>query len=183
MDRSQCPHCGTLNDSGSALCENCQTPLTAYSGQLSGEAYQGKLAEKVAELRVRPPGVYLMTAFLAVIALAWPVRSIFMAFANRAVLNSESTNYVSAAFGAVGPIMIAIVCVPVAVALLWLAWSGYTQQPGAWQICLGVVGAFAVYMVLNYREYHAWTIFWTLAALGLTSFWIHPSTKAWYGLS
>src|SRR5258707_484636 len=110
MDTIQCPHCGTSNDTGRALCVNCQSPLTAYSGQLRGEAYQGKLATQVDRLRVRPLSVNLMALFLAIVSIGWPLRAIVMAFGSRARLNAESTNYLASAFGTLAPILITILC-------------------------------------------------------------------------
>src|SRR6266576_3454334 len=101
MDTIQCEHCGTQNDVGRALCVNCQTPLTAYAGQLRGETYEGNLAGQVDRLQDRPLSVNLMAAALVAIAVAWPLRSIFNAFASRASLNSETTNYLASAFGAI----------------------------------------------------------------------------------
>ena len=53
-DTIQCPNCGTPNDTGAALCKACMNPLTAYSGQLKGETYQGRLVKQVAYLDTRP---------------------------------------------------------------------------------------------------------------------------------
>src|SRR4051812_24199856 len=122
MDSIQCPHCGTQNSTGRSLCENCQSPLTAYSGQLTGETYEGKLAGKVAQLDTRPVSVYLMMAFLTVIAIGWPLRNIIGAFAGRAQLNAENTNYLANAFGSIAPIMTTIVMLPIAAALFWIVW-------------------------------------------------------------
>src|ERR1044071_6490365 len=103
MDTVQCKHCGTQNDIGRALCENCQSPLTAYAGQLRGESYRGNLSAQVERLGVRPISVTLMVIFLSLITLGWPLRAIFTAFTSQATLNSESTNYIASAFGAIGP--------------------------------------------------------------------------------
>src|ERR1044071_9262972 len=109
METVQCKHCGTQNDISRALCENCQSPLTAYAGQLRGESYRGNLSAQVDRLRVRPISVTLMVVFLIIIIVGWPLREIFSAFASRATLNSESTNYIASAFGAIGPILVTMV--------------------------------------------------------------------------
>src|SRR5689334_10026602 len=104
----QCPNCGLENDLGRSVCANCQTPLTAYSGQLRGEAYQGKLAAQVAQLETRPPVVMAMVAAIVLFTLFWPLASLVTAFVHREATNAEGTNYLASAFGAIGPILTAI---------------------------------------------------------------------------
>jgi len=183
MDSIQCPHCGTLNSTARSLCENCQSPLTAYSGQLTGETYEGKLAGKVAQLNTRPVSVYLMVAFLTVVAIGWPLRNIVTAFAHRAQLNTENTNYLANAFGSIAPIMITIVMLPLACVLFWVAWQCYTQSPQAWKLSLTAVVAFATFVAIRFHDFQAWTAFWLVIAGVLVFFWLRPATRGWFGLS
>ena len=183
MDTIQCPHCGTQNDTGRALCANCQSPLTAYAGQLRGETYEGKLAGHVGLLKGRPISVSIMAGFLVFIAVAWPLRAIYSGFAVRPHLNSEGTNYLASAFGAIGPLMISIACLPLAAVLVWIAWSAFTQQTRGWQFSLIALGSFAAYILIRAGEYRNWSILWVGATAILAGFWFHKSTKSWYGMS
>jgi hypothetical protein len=183
MDTQQCEHCGTVNEAGRALCSNCQSPLRADSGQLRGETYKGKLAAQVDQLGARPLTVKLMAAFLVLIAIGWPLRGIYSSFAGRVSMNSDSTNYVASAFGAITPILTTIVCLPLAGVLIWIAWSAMTQQVRGWKACLVAMAAFAAYTLCRAGEYRGWTILWLGLAVTLTAVWFHRSTKAWFGLS
>ena len=183
MDTIQCPHCGTANDTGRALCLNCQSPLTAYSGQLMGETYEGKLAGQVDRLWVRPLSVNLMTVFLLIIAAGWPVRAIFTAFIKRAHLNADSTNYLASAFGAIGPILTTIICLPLAAILVWLAWAAFTRQVRSWHLSLVAVSAFAVFILFRLSEYRGWAALWLGLASALIIAWIVPATRSWFGLA
>lgn len=128
-DTIQCPNCGTPNDTGAALCKACMNPLTAYSGQLKGETYQGRLVKQVAYLDTRPPAVIAMTVLDIVFALFWPLRMVFASFAARQTTNAEGTNYVASAFGTIGPILSAILLIPAAILLGVVAWAAWTQRP------------------------------------------------------
>ncbi|MCW3099080.1 MAG: hypothetical protein JWL77_4698 [Chthonomonadaceae bacterium] len=177
-DTIQCPNCGTPNDTAAALCKACMNPLTAYSGELKGETYQGNLAKQVVHLETRPPAVIAMTALDIVFALFWPLRMVFANFAARQTTNAEGTNYVAAAFGTIGPILSAILLVPAAILLGVMAWGAWTQRPWAWMANFGVLIVFAL---LNLRPTP--TALLAVAAIVIGVFWMMPRTKGWYGLS
>ncbi len=177
-DTIQCPNCGTPNDTSAALCKACMNPLTAYSGELKGETYQGNLVKQVAYLDTRPPAVIAMTVLDIVFALFWPLRRVFANFANRPTTNVEGTNYVASAFGTIGPILSAILLIPAAIALGVVAWAAWTQRPWAWMVNLGVLVLFAL---LNLRPNP--TALFAVAAIVIGVFWMLPRTKGWYGLS
>jgi hypothetical protein len=183
MDGRQCPRCGTINGAARSLCENCQSPLTAYSGQLQGEEYEGKLADQVERLAARPAAVYAMAAYLAFVALGWPLRFVLLAFMAQAHLNQENTNYLASAFGAIAPILASIVFLPIAIFLLWIAWSAYTQQPRAWMLSLISVGLFAAYTAIRFTEQKVWAAVWIVLSVVVAATWTRPSVKAWFGLS
>jgi hypothetical protein len=183
MDSIQCPHCGTQNNTDRSLCANCQTPLTAYAGQLTGEKYDGKLAGKVALLNTRPIAVYLMMAFLTVVTVGWPLRNIVAAFMGRAHLNAETTNYLASAFSSIGPIMITIAMLPVAALLVWIIWQCYAQIPLGWKLGLGAALTFAAFIVFRYRDFGNWTFLWLSAIAALTYLWMRTETKGWFGIS
>jgi hypothetical protein len=183
MDTLQCDHCGTVNDAGRSLCSNCQSPLTAYAGELRGENYQGKLAGQVESLHGRPVVVNLMVGFLAFVAIGWPLRAIVVALMRREPLNAESTNYIASAFGAIAPIVTGLICLPIAAVLLWIAWAALTQQTRAWQLCLAAVGLFAAFVAFHYGEYRGWTAVWIVLSAIVAGLWMRGSTRAWYGMS
>src|SRR5215212_9545585 len=118
----RCPHCETPNEEGVAICENCGTPLTVYGRQFTGEVSEAA-RERAAKLNVRPPVVPIMAAFCALVAVAGPFWSVLSRFMGRAQVNAESTNYVGAAFGAVGIALAALVMVPLGVAILVVSWG------------------------------------------------------------
>jgi hypothetical protein len=178
----QCPNCGAANSIDSALCENCRAPLTAYAGQLTGqgESAQGRLAGQVAQLETRPPGVVAMTVFDVLFAGFWPLRSVAGAFLAKPRLNAEGTNYLGAAFGTVGPVLAAIVLIPLALALFGLAWMTWTQRPWTWTANLAALGLFALLALLHFSPL---SVVWLAAAGALAYLWFRPETKAWFGFS
>ena len=177
-DSIQCPNCGTPNDTSAALCKACMNPMTAYSGELKGETYQGNLVKQVANLDTRPPAVMAMTALDGVFALFWPLRIALNNFLARQTTNAEGTNYVASAFGTVGPILAALLLIPAAIALGVAAWGAWTQRPWAWLANFGVLIVFAL---LNLRASAA-SLF-AVAAIVIGVLWMMPRTKGWYGLS
>jgi hypothetical protein len=179
----QCPHCGLENDLGRSLCANCQTPLTAYAGQLQGAAYQGKLAAQVERLETRPPGVVAMVVFIVVIVVFWPLASVVTAFLHREAINAEGTNYLASAFGALGPLLTALVMIPIACVLSWLAWATWTQQTWTWNANAGLLIGFAVFALSRHAVYQNMTYVWIALAVVLGFFWFQSATRAWFGLS
>lgn len=177
-DTIQCPNCGTPNDTSAALCKACMTPLTAYSGELKGESYQGKLVKQVAYLEVRPPAVIAVVVLDAVFALFWPLRMVFANFAARPTTNAEGTNYVASAFGTIGPLLSAALLLPAAIALGIVAWAAWNQRPWAWRVNCGVLIVFAL---LNLRPSAA--ALFAVVAIIIGVYWMMPRTKGWYGLS
>jgi hypothetical protein len=177
-ERATCPNCGTKNEAGRSLCEQCNTPLTAYAGQLTGESYQGRLADQVARLEQRPLPVTGMTVFLLIYALFWPIASVIGAFNARVKINAEGTNYLAASFSAIGPFLSALILLPIAGALCFLAWATWAQRPWAWNLCLAVVGLFGV---LGLLKFSLLGFVWGFVAVGLTVVWLRPDTRAWFG--
>jgi hypothetical protein len=174
-----CPKCGTINDTGAALCKACMTPLTAYGHQLKEpETYQGRLADQISNVNTRPPVVTAMTVLDVVFALFWPLRMVVVSFAHRTTTNAEGTNALAAAFGTVGPILSALLLIPAAIALGVAAWGAWTQRPWAWMVNLGVLIVFAL---VNLRP--SASALFAVAAIVIGVFWTMPRTKGWYGLS
>ena len=183
MDTILCSQCGTHNDVGLALCSNCQSPLTAYGGQLRGEAYQGKLAAQTAQLQDRPFAVVLMSATLGVIVFGWPLRMIVSAIIKYLRAGSGESGYVSSAFGILGPILTTAVCLPIAAALCWVAYEVWFQQPRAWRYAFGVLVAFSGYSVVRASEYGYWTIPVLVYSCSLIYLWLRPRARSWFGMS
>ena len=177
-DTIQCPNCGTPNDTNAALCKACMNPLTAYSGELKGETYQGNLVKQVAYLDTRPPAVIAMTVLDVAFALFWPLRIVLHNFAAKPTTNAEGTNYVASAFGTIGPILAALLLIPAAVALCVAAWGAWTQRPWAWMVNFGVL---IVFTLLNLRPSPVALL--AVAAIAIGVFWMLPRSKGWYGLS
>jgi hypothetical protein len=184
FDTQQCPNCGHVNESGRAVCANCQLPLTAYSGQVSGdfESSRGKLAQQVSRLNVRPPIVAVVALCDLLFALFWPLAYVVNDFANRPRLNGEMTNYLGSAFGAIGPFLHAIVLVPIGLALIGLAWATWTERAWAWSVNAIGLAAFVLLSLRNFGVAPIMTIIWVVLAGGVAFVWFRSETKAWFGM-
>lgn len=182
IDTKTCPHCGEANDPGRATCVNCGTPLTAYGGQVGqNDNFERKLAAQVKALDTRPLVVSAMAIFQLLFALFWPVAVVMASFAAQPHTNAEGTNYLAAAFGAIGPFFVSITMLPVAVLLCFLAYASWTQRPWAWSVALGVP-ALAVMVAYVRYGFGLWLFVWGGAAVVLTYLWLQSRTKNWYGL-
>lgn len=180
-DTQKCPHCGTPNDSGNAFCENCNTPLTAYGGQIDGSYHsdQGRLAQQVALLGGHPPVVVAVVIFDILFALFWPVAFVIHQYTGAGQVNASGSNYIFAALSMVGPVLFTFTLIPIALACLYLAWATWTQRPWAWLINTGVLAAATVVFVMNYPAMKA--IVFLILVAGIALFWFRPATKSWFG--
>ncbi len=184
VDTGQCPNCGHVNDVGRATCANCQLPLTAYAGQIPDfDSQQGKLAQQVAQLNVRPPIIQAMALFNLLFALLWPLAYVAYGFLARPHLNAESTNYIGTAVSAVGPILAALVLIPIGLALFALAWATWTQRPWAWTANAAGLAAFALLALLKFATAPIMAFIWVGLACGLAYYWFRPETKSWFGMT
>jgi hypothetical protein len=176
----RCPHCELPNEEGVAVCQSCGMPLTVYGRQVTGEVSEATRA-KIAQLAVRPAIVPVMAAFCAVAALFGPIWSILSRFFGRAQVNSEGTNYLGAAFGAVGIALAALVLVPLAIVMLVVSWGILTQRTWAWGAGLVVlIGAlFAAFT--NYFFAGPLKFVMIVAALAFSAMWFRKDAREWYG--
>ena len=176
----QCRYCGTDNKVGDALCKSCKSPLTAYAGQITGEASgnQEQRQREVALLSSHPLSVKLMVGFQVLYALMGPLAKVIRGFASQPKVNEEGTNYVSASFGSVGPILTALFLVPIALALFVLAWGTWTQRSWAWIPSLVVVILVGVGAALSFSFL---SVFWIGMAGVLLFFWFKPEIRKWFG--
>jgi hypothetical protein len=181
----QCKFCGEVNEVGSALCANCKSPLTAYAGEIKGLSAEEKarMAARVARLKRHPPAVYALTVFNALFALFWPLAFTLGGFMARERVNSEGTNYLAAAFGAIGPFLTALMLIPAGLALIYLAWATWSQRSWAWMANLGSLALFAFLALRQFSSAPLLALFWLFVAGALTVIWLRPETKVWYGLS
>jgi hypothetical protein len=164
------------------MCENCNTPLTAYGGQVGQEEnFKRRLATQVSALDVRPPAVIAMVVFYLLFTLFWPLRGVVSAFAARPHLNSEGTNYIGAAFGTLGPIFACVTLLPIAVLLCGLAYFTWAQRPWTWMAGLVGLGVAVVVTALQ-NGLGALTILIGIVAVTIAVFWTQARTRAWFGL-
>lgn len=179
----RCPHCGELNSADRAVCTNCQSPMTAYAGDITGEPgeHSQKHAEEIAFLTTRPPASVVMAAFDVFFAVFWPLAYVIGSFLTRPQMNSEGTNYINAAVGTVQPILAAIFLLPMAGALCAVAWATWNQRTWAWMGNAVALGLFAVMAVPNFRSAPLSAVFWLAVAGGLAYLWFQKRTKDWYG--
>jgi hypothetical protein len=175
----RCPHCATDNDDGLALCQNCNTPLTSYAGQ--GVGYVSKeTLEKAAKLRIRPQVVPVMVIYAVLIALFGPIGSLLGKIAGRSTLDSEGTNYMAPAFGAVGIAFSAMFMIPLAAAILFLAWGVWAQRTWAWTagaFLLGIV----ILMGLTGMIGGMARIIAILSAIIVAALWFRRDCREWFG--
>ncbi len=181
-DTRQCPHCGVVNASSRALCINCQSPLTAYAGELQGESYQGKLAEQAAHAEIKPWAVTAMAVCDVLFAVFWPIAFVIGAYTARAHVNVEGTNYAAAAFGSLVPLFYALTLLPIAALLCFVAWGAWAQRTWAWAANAWTIGAF-VFVVFIYHRVSFLTFICVCLAGGLAYAWYLPRTRAWFGIS
>ena len=187
-DTIKCPNCGNDNDISFSLCQQCLTPLTAYSGQLNGETYQGKLADQVKALKVRPEAVTVATVFDVLFALGTPI-AIFVHSLPHPVSADPDNTYqssLSTAFGAVGAVVTGLVAIPIAVAICIHAWHLYRQRTWCWSTQLAVMGVFAIRSLLMFKQpdlfSHVLAVGYLLFTGVFLAMWTRPGVKAWYGL-
>jgi hypothetical protein len=181
-DNILCPHCGTDNEKGRSFCVNCQQPFTAYCAQLTGETYQGKLAEKAARLEGRPPVVAAMALFDLLFAVFGPLAFVVGGFLNRQQANSEGTNYIGAAFGGIVVFLWALILIPLALALFGLAWATWTQRPWAWRANAAGLCAIAVFAMATFASRPIMTFIWVGLACGFAYYWFKPEVKGWFAI-
>ena len=177
----RCPHCDNENPEGASRCLVCDEPLTAYSGQGIGEVNPATL-EKLRKVSRQPPIVPVVVALDALIAIFGPFGAVLTRFLGRTVTNTEGTNYVGAAFGAVGIAFTALLMIPLGLFLLYVAWLTWSRASWAWLanaalLCamavLGLVGFFTPWMFFRL------VLFVVFAAAAW--FWFKLETREWFG--
>jgi hypothetical protein len=165
---------------GAAVCENCGTPLTAYGGQITGEV-STETRLKASRLAARPVIVPVMAGLDVLFAVFGPLAMVMGRFIGRTAVNTEGTNYLGAAFGAVGVAFVAMFMVPFAIALLVVAWGTIAQRSWAWPANILVLAALVflggLFLPLGTV---GWVIRILLAAV-LGFMWSREETRAWLG--
>ena len=177
----RCPQCNSENDPGASVCASCDNPLTAYSGTLTGEASAATLA-KLARLSQRPQVVPAVIALDVLFALFGPVRMLLANAAARPTTNAEGTNYAQAAFGTVGVAFMAMFLVPLALALLFLAWGAWARAAWAWWLNAGLLAAVCLGA---FTGFFGASVFVRIILIAITvaagAFWLRPEARGWYG--
>lgn len=177
----RCPHCDLPNEEGAAVCDACGTPLTFYGRQVTGEVSEATRA-KAARLAVRPTVVPYMVAFCALFAVLGPFWRLAARFAARTQVNQEGTNYLGAAFGALGVTFAAALLIPLGVAILVVAWGILTQRTWSWTsgllvlviaVATAFTGAFFGAGILK--------LLVIAAGIGLAIAWMRSETREWFG--
>ena len=176
----RCPHCAEDNPEGVAVCLSCGTSLTAYGGQVMGGGSEVTRA-KLARIAVRPAVVPVMAAFIALVAVAGPLWSVLSRFLSRPEINREGTNYVGAAFGAVGVALVALFLVPLAVAILVVAWGILTQRTWAWGAGVLVLAGTFMAGIVGYFFGPPLKYVVMVVCIALTVMWFRNDAREWYG--
>ena len=180
-DTLQCPNCGVENETDRTRCSNCQNPLTAYGGELTGETYIGKLAEQADLVTERPHSVVALVALVVLYVLLGPLRTTYLTFAHRVVTNAEGTNYVGASFGIIGPIMIAAFQIPYAIALLVAGGGAMAQKTWGWNAGIVVLALSSVSTIRGFMPFPG--ILYVAVIITVAVLWFSDRTKAWFGLT
>jgi hypothetical protein len=175
-----CPHCGEMNEISLSLCRNCQSPMTAYAGDLRGQDHPAaeQRARKIDSLQRVPPGAMVAAGFDVLFAVAWPLRAVVQTFMARPTVNSEGTNYIGAAIGSVGSIFTAIVLIPIGIALIVLGWFTYTQRQWAWS---ANVAAAILFLLLGFWHYSGLSYISLIIGGAVLFFLYTPVTRRWFG--
>jgi hypothetical protein len=177
----RCPHCDNENPEGAARCLNCDTPLTAYAGQATGEVSAATL-QKLSRLSQQPPIVPIVVALDVLIAIFGPFGFVLSRFLSRTVTNAEGTNYLGAAFGAVGVAFTALLMVPLGLFLIYVAWLTWNRGSWAWLANAALLCGMAALCLFGF--FTPWVFF---RLLGLAVFaaaawaWFRTDTREWFG--
>lgn len=178
----QCKHCGEMNDTTTSVCINCNTPLTAYGGQLGQEEnFTRKLSTQISALDHRPRIVDGAVVFQALWALAVPLWTVVRVWATRPQVNEEGTNGIQAAGGIFASIIQSFLLVPLALGILFVAYSTWTQKEWAWKANHAVFAVIAVTPILLQGFVPA-TWFWIVLVVVFEILWNRSGVKAWFAL-
>ncbi len=186
-DTRQCPNCGAVNDVSFSMCQQCLTPMTAYSGQITGESYQGKLASQVAALNTRPMAVMAMVLFQLVFAI-FPLVVFAHYLPGPASANPDDAyqSSMSSAFHVVSAVVAGFIMIPLAVLMVWVAWATWAQRTWTYNAVFAPLCVFVFIMITKFRlpsaPLHVFAGVSIAAVAVLVFFWFRPSTRAWYGL-
>ncbi len=176
----RCKSCEAENDDGAAFCVNCAAPLTAYAGGSVADADPERTARKLAALRERPPVVPVVAAMDGVLAII-PVVLTLRTLASRPQLAEDGTNYIGHAFGGLTTIVTGSVMLPLAGALIVLAWGTMTQRSWAWYGNALIIALLALRAVFRIGH-NPMVALPTLAAMALLGLgWMQTSVRRWYG--
>ncbi len=176
-----CPKCKEDVEEGRAFCPYCGEPLTVYADASDFKGPNAAKKEKVARLDIKPPAIYEMMALLISWTLFSPVGSLVHLFTHRTVTNSSGTNYLNASFGALQVIFYAAFLIPVSLAILFLAYSAWTQKRWAWNACLLFLTVPLFSSLLGYWPASGfWRLAWILFILHAGYFWLLARTREWY---
>lgn len=187
-DTVKCKACGADNDLSFSMCQQCLTPLTAYSGQVTGEHYEGKLSQQVKALKVRPIAVGAMVAFHIAVAILIPLR-VFLGFLPGKVSTDPDQLYqasLSSAFHSITAFVVGLVMIPLAGALGYLAWATWKQVTWSWNAAFASLAVGIIALGMQFKgpstSVHVVVFCCLMATSALGLVWLQPKTKAWYGL-
>lgn len=176
----RCPACAGDNPDGAALCGACDQPLTAYSGQLTGEV-SAVSAERAARLDTRPPGVKYVAGVCVLAALFGPFAAALPSFGARETLREDQLNYIGAAFGVVGAALALAVLLPLGIAMLVAAWGAWSQKSWAWPAVAAIVALGIVSALLTLREDVLQGLVRAALFGGAAWLWLRPEVRDWFG--
>ena len=175
----RCPNCQTENDDGRASCESCGAAFTAYAEKGSGIASAATLA-KLAKLGIRPPAVAPMASIDGLLALI-TLGALIARYFSQPNLNADSSNYLAPAFGAVGAALASFVAIPVALALLYLAWGTWTQRTWAWTANAFLMALSAFLALLAFFSNPILAVIRLAITAYAAFFWFNTQTREWFG--
>lgn len=178
----RCPHCDAPNDEGEALCTACATPLTAYSGTVTGEV-SARTLDRLRKARRVPGTIRYGVGYLAFTALLGPVRWAFITVGARQGLNPDSLNYMGAAVGAVGVFLVLAVAIPWALVMGYIAWGAYYQRQWAWPATMAIIVVYTPLMRLLGLAGGIGLLLLAGVSIAAGLMWVQSDTREWYGVS
>lgn len=187
-DTKKCPNCGADNDISFSLCQQCMTPLTAYAGQLDGESYKGKLATQVAALNQRPHSIVTMMVYHVLVAILIPLRIFVGSLPGKESADPDQVYQasMSTAFHSIGAVVVGLVMIPLAIALIYLAWGTWAQRTWAWNAAFAPLIVAVIMLVTNFHQpsvpLHIFSGFALAVSAVVIYMWYRPDTKSWFGL-
>jgi len=121
-----------------------------------------------------------MVIYAVLIALFGPIGYVLSKISAKTTVNEEGTNYLAPAFGAVNIAFAALFMVPLALAILFLAFGVWAQRTWAWSagaFLLGVVTLLGLTGMIGGIV----RVIAIISAIAMAAMWFQRDCREWFG--